>query len=164
MMVIMTRRILLFTVLLIASWVMMTLTHELGHIIGGWLGGATLTDHDLAPWHLPYSTHSPDPIPLLTLWAGPMLGVLVPVVFALAVRRKWVWFIADFCVLANGAYLALAWASGDRLLDTPRLLEAGTPPFTIALYCSVAIGLGYVRFRRDCVHVLQTDTAQEASQ
>ena len=143
-----------FGLLLVASWVAMTVSHEVGHIVGGWAGGGTLTDFDLAPWRLPYSVHDPDPNPRLTLWAGPLLGVAVPVAVALAVRRRWSNFIADFCLIANGTYLALGWATGDPLLDTPKLLAAGTSPALIAAYCAVTIGVGYARFRADCVAVL----------
>lgn len=79
----------------------MTLTHECGHIVGGWMGGATLTDCDLAPWRMPYSLHAPDPRPLMTLWSGPVLGVIVPLLAAAVIQRPWSWFVADFCVLAN---------------------------------------------------------------
>ena len=152
----MQHRFTAFTLLLIVSWLAMTLTHELGHVVGGWAGGATLVDYDLVPWRMSYSLHSPDPVPLLTLWAGPILGVLIPALLALAARQRWAWFIADFCLVANGGYLALAWISGDRHLDTPRLLDAGADPATIALYCAATIGLGYVRFRSDCVHYLHS--------
>ena len=144
--------------LLVASWVVMTFTHETGHILGGWIGGATLTDYDVAPWHLPYSLHSPDPHPLLTLWSGPILGALAPALLAVAVRHVWFRFVADFCLIANGAYLALAWVAGDRLLDTPRLLEAGTSPISVVVFCAVTIGIGYVRFRRDCIIILAPPT------
>lgn len=147
-------RILNFVALLIASWVVMTVTHETGHLIGGFMGGATLTDFDLAPWRLPYSLHSPDPYPLLTLWGGPFFGVLFPVAIAALISRCWAWFVADFCLLANGGYLALAWFSGDRFLDTTRLLDAGTPPSSIVIYCIATIGIGYLRFRSDCAHYL----------
>jgi len=132
----------------------MTFTHECGHIIGGMTCGATLTDFDLAPWRMPYSLHSPDPHPLVTLWAGPLLGVSVPIAIAALIRKRWAWFIADFCILANGVYLALAWLSGDHFLDTPRLLSAGAPPGLIVIYCGLTIVLGYVWFRSDCVHYL----------
>ena len=135
----------------------MTITHELGHIIGGACCGAMLTDFDLAPWRLPYSLHSPDPHPLVTLWAGPLPGIAVPVLAAILIGRHWAWFIADFCLIANGCYLALAWLSGDRFLDTPRLLSAGAHPATITLYCVSTIGLGYVRFRSDCIRLLTPD-------
>ena len=140
--------------LLVASWVVMTFTHETGHIVGGWIGGATVTDFDLVPWHLPYSLHHPDPFPLLTLWAGPVLGVVVPGLIAVIFRRRSLVFIADFCLLGNGGYLALAWLAGDRFLDTQRLLDSGASPFAIAAYCASTIGIGYIRFRRDCVDVL----------
>lgn len=142
----------MFALLLLVSWVTMVTTHEIGHLVGGWAGGGTLTDYDLAPWRLPYSLHSPDPKPLLTLWAGPVLGVLVPLALALAIRQRWSWFVADFCLLANGCYLALAWLSGDPHLDTPRLLNAGAHPVTVAIYCGLTIAIGYVRFRSDWIY------------
>jgi len=68
------------------------------------------------------------------------------------------WFIANFCVLANGAYIATAWFSGDRYLDTPKMLEHGASPFMIAVYCLLTIGFGYVGFRRSCVSALTAIT------
>ncbi|QDT01146.1 hypothetical protein HG15A2_44880 [Adhaeretor mobilis] len=67
----------------------MTFCHEVGHLIGGWLGGGTLSEYSLAPWHLPYSFHSPDPFPQLTLWAGPLFGVALPLTLALIARHRW---------------------------------------------------------------------------
>lgn len=160
----MTRRWTTFALLLIASWVVMTLTHEAGHIVGGWMGGATLTDFDLAPWRMPYSLHAGDPTPLLTLWSGPILGVAVPVLLALALRHRWAWFVADFCVIANGVYLSLAWLAGDRHLDTPRLLDAGASPLTIAIFCLLTCGIGYLRFRTDCIDLLTDSPRKEPSE
>lgn len=148
------KRRLYFLALLITSWCVMTFTHEMGHIVGGWCCGATLTNADLLPWHLPYSIFSPDPRPLVTLWCGPILGVLVPLLIALVVRRDWMWFVANFCIIANGAYIATAWLAGDRYLDTPKLLDHGAYPATIAIYCLLTIGFGYVGFRRSCVRIL----------
>jgi len=140
-----------FILLLTASWCVMTFTHELGHLVGGWIGGGTLRVAELRPWHLSYSIFEPDPRPLVTLWAGPLLGVVVPIVVALLARHRVMWFTADFCLLANGVYLALAWIAGDRHLDTPRLLANGAYPAAVAIYCLLTIGFGYVRFRRDCI-------------
>lgn len=106
------------------------------------------------PWELPYSTFEPAPWPLVTLWCGPILGALVPFALAVAVGRHGAWFIAHFCLLANGFYLAIAWATGDNLLDTPMLLARGAHPATIAAYCLLAIGIGYVGFRRQCIRLL----------
>ena len=84
----MTRRIAIFTILLAASWVVMTVTHEVGHIVGGMVCGARLIEFDLAPWRMPYSMHSPDPHPLITLWAGPLLGAVVPLALAAVIRKR----------------------------------------------------------------------------
>lgn len=150
----MSSRVFTLCVLIVVSWFVMTFTHEVGHIVGGWVGGATLIDFDLTPWQLPYSVHQPDPHPLLTLWSGPVLGVIAPALLAVLFRYQWIVFVADFCLLANGSYLGLAWIAGDRLLDTPRLLNAGASPVTVAIFCLSATGVGYARFRRDCVTLL----------
>lgn len=139
----------------------MTFTHEMGHVIGGTCCGGSLKSADLLPWHLPYSIFEPDPFPLVTLWAGLMFGVLAPVAVAVIIQRDWMWFIANFCVLANGAYIATAWFSGDRYLDTPKLLEHGASPILIAVYCFLTIGFGYVGFRRSCMAALSISTKLE---
>lgn len=150
--------------LVAASWCVMVVTHELGHLIAGWAGGGTLQRADLAPWTLPYSVFDPDPRPLLTLWGGPVAGVLIPLLIAAMVRRQWIWFIAWFCVLANGAYLALAWVSNEPTLDAARLLRHGAHPATIAAYCFVTIIPGYLGLRRMCFRIMaRRDTAPGTS-
>lgn len=111
--------------LLAASWITMTTTHELGHLVGGWIGGAELQDFNIVPWRLPYSLHAPDPRPQLTLWSGPLVGALVPFAIGMAIGHPFARFIGDFCLLANGVYLLLGWFSGAGHLDTPRMLAAG---------------------------------------
>lgn len=98
----MLRRYAIFAALLAFSWIVMTITHECGHIVGGMACGATLTDFDLVPWRMPYSLHSPDPQPLVTLWAGPLLGVVVPLTAAsivvycvLTIGIGYIWFRSD---------------------------------------------------------------------
>ena len=140
--------------LLAASFCVMAFTHEVGHLVGGHLAGATLQSASLWPWQLPYSIFSPDPRPLVTLWAGPVLGVIVPVVAAWAIRRRTAWFIANFCLLANGTYLALGWVSGDSHLDTARLLANGASPFTISTFCLISIMSGYWRLRASIIEML----------
>jgi hypothetical protein len=132
----------------------MTFVHESGHIICGCACGGSLQAADLYPWHLPYSLIAPDPHPLVTLWGGPILGVLIPVMAAAFIRNDWAWFVANFCLLANGLYLATAWFTGDRYLDTTKLLEHGAHPIWIAGYCAATIGFGYAGFRRHCLRIL----------
>lgn len=153
-----------FLCLLVASWVVMTFTHEMGHVIGGMCCGGSLKSADLLPWHLPYSIFEPDPFPLVTLWAGLLIGVLAPVLLAMVLERDWVWFIANFCLLANGVYIATAWVTGDHYLDTSKLLEHGASPISIVVYCVLTIGFGYVGFRRSCIHVLSASRGQETGE
>ena len=47
-----------FLLLLTASWFVMTLTHELGHIVGGTCCGGSLKSADLLPWHPPHTTNN----------------------------------------------------------------------------------------------------------
>lgn len=140
----------------------MTFTHEMGHIIGGTCCGGELKSVDLLPWHLPYSLFEPDPFPLVTLWAGLVIGTLAPVLLAIAVQRDWMWFVANFCLIANGAYVATAWISGDSYLDTSKLLEHGASPIAIGVYCLLTIGFGYVGFRRSCIAALTLPAKPEA--
>ena len=139
-------RITIFAVLLVVAWFAMTLTHEIGHIVGGWCCGATLEKYSLFP--LPYSFFRPDPRPLVTTWSGPLIGATFPLAVAALIRRDECWFIAYFCLLANGVYLAVAWVTGDSQLDTAKLIQHGAHPVTIVLYCVLTIGFGYTGFRR----------------
>jgi hypothetical protein len=143
-----------FAWLIVASWCVMIFVHEAGHVLCGWCGGGTLVRAELRPWRLPYSLFEPDPHPLVTLWGGPTLGAAIPLVVAWLVQRPWMWFVAYFCVLANGVYIATAWFTQDRFLDTARLMAHGANPVTVVIYCVLTIGIGYVGFRQQCVLVL----------
>jgi hypothetical protein len=140
--------------MLVASWCVMMFTHELGHVIGGMIGGGSLQAAELRPWRLAYSLFAPDPRPLLTLWAGPMLGVLLPFLAAVVFKSNRVWFVASFCLLANGSYLAIGWFAGDPFLDSPRLLAAGTPPLVLAAITILMTVSGHRLFRRSCQNLL----------
>ena len=142
----------------------MTLVHESGHLSCGWSCGGTLVSADLLPWHLPYSIFEPDPKPLVTLWGGPVLGVAIPFSIATLFRRDWLWFIAYFCMLANGSYLATAWFTGDRYLDTTKLLQHGAYSWSIAIYCLFCIGFGYIGFRGQCVRMLSNRPPNDRSE
>ena len=135
------------TVIALLSWSLMLLFHEGGHLLGGFLSGAKLQDYDLVPWRLPYSIHSPDPHPLITLWSGPILGVLFPWMLYRVKKGELTDTVFSFCLLANGAYLLIGWIQEGTQLDTHRLLESGTSPFLILLYSCLTIIPGYIRLR-----------------
>lgn len=154
-------RIAYLLLLMIASWYVMTWTHELGHLLAGWSCGSKLQSVTLLPWQLPSSYFEPDRCPLRTVWGGPILGVLIPLLLGVLIRREAMWFIASFCVLANGVYLALGWFVGDSHLDTARLLEQGASPLTILVYCLLTIVPGYISFRYFVLRTLTTSTGKK---
>ena len=113
---------------LLWAWVVMTMTHELGHVIAGLLGGARLASLEIRPWHLPHSSLLNDNQLLVTLWAGPILGCAVPLLVASIIRRPACRFVAWFCVVANATYLLLGYYSGDGELDSAKMIRAGARP------------------------------------
>lgn len=139
--------------LLLISWVVMCFTHEVGHLIGGWISGATLSQVDLVPWRLPYSIHEPDPNPLVTLWMGPIIGAFLPWCIGIVIRQQWIRLVGNFCLLANGLYIGVGYFLSDRYLDTQRLITEGTSTLTISSYCLVTLGIGYPLFRSSLVEV-----------
>ncbi|MEM7477058.1 MAG: hypothetical protein AAF483_18905 [Planctomycetota bacterium] len=148
-------------ILLIAlAWVVMTTTHELGHIVAGCACGGTLASYSLSPISLPFSIFEPDPHPLVTLWSGPILGASVPVLIAWLFKHSYAMFIGYFCLLANGVYIGCAWFSGDQYLDTPKLLEHGASHASILIYCLITIGFGYLGFRHQCMTILKPESAK----
>lgn len=132
----------------------MTLTHELGHVIAGILGGAKLIQLELRPWHLPHSQFASDAHPQLTLWAGPVLGCLIPLAVAVVVRRRAGWFVGWFCVLANALYLLLGYVSGDGELDSAKMIAAGTRPIELLGFVAVTLPVAYFKFRKCCIELL----------
>jgi hypothetical protein len=143
--------------LLAWSWVVMTVTHELGHVVGGWAAGAELAVLEIRPWHLPHSLFARDPHPLVTLWAGPMVGCGVPLLVALVIRQGAVWFVAWFCLLANAVYLLLGTFSNDPELDSQKIIRSGMPSYVILLFAGMIGPVSYVGFRGRCARLMGGD-------
>ena len=89
----------------------MQIVHELGHVLGAWATGGDVVHVELKPWSISRTDVSPNPRPLVEIWAGPVMGVLAPLaawLAARAARRSWDYllrFFAGFCLVANGAYI-----------------------------------------------------------
>jgi hypothetical protein len=104
-------QIILIGSLLGASWLGMQIVHELGHVLGAWATGGTVVHVELKPWTISRTGVSPNPQPLVEIWAGPVIGVLLPATLWLAARvarLSWDYllrFFAGFCLVANGCYI-----------------------------------------------------------
>ncbi|MEE2934681.1 MAG: hypothetical protein VYA84_01650 [Planctomycetota bacterium] len=139
-----------FAVTAIWAWTAMALAHELGHVLAGIVGGGKLLYLELRPWHLPDSQFVGDSFPWVTVWAGPVLGSLVPLGIACFVKRPATWFIAWFCLLANGLYLLLGLFIGGSELDTNKLIRAGSSTVILAIIALSATTFGYWKLRGVC--------------
>src|SRR4051812_32794919 len=64
--------------LLPASWLGMQAVHELGHVAGALLTGGKVARVVLHPMTISRTDLASNPSPLLVVWAGPVLGCLLP--------------------------------------------------------------------------------------
>ena len=130
----------------LASWLGMQAVHEFGHVLGAWLTGGRVTRVVLHPLTISRTDLGENPDPLAVVWAGPLLGVLLPLAawgVAAALRLPGSYllrFFAGFCLVANGGYIG--GGSFDRLGDAGQMLRHGSPPWLLWLFGVVAVGAG----------------------
>jgi hypothetical protein len=132
------------TVLL--SWLGMMIVHEFGHVVGAWLTGGTVKQVVLHPLAISRTDVSPNPHPLIVVWAGPALGVVLPLAawgVAALVRMPGCYllrFFAGFCLIANGAYIGVG--EFDRVGDAGDILRHGAARWYLWLFGLVTAPLG----------------------
>src|SRR2546423_121801 len=92
---------------LAASWLVMQALHELGHVLGAWASGGRVARVGPPPLAILRPDLAHNPPPLVVVWAGPVLGVLLPLLLWAGGRRLpgafVLRFFAGFCLIANGA-------------------------------------------------------------
>ena len=126
--------------------------HELGHVLGALLSGGTVERIVLHPLTISRTDLDHNPHPLLVAWAGPVLGVLIPVLLwlvaqALRLRGDYVVrFFAGFCLIANGAYLA--GGSFEGIGDCGQLLRHGAALWHLWAFGIVSIAVGLAIWHR----------------
>ena len=143
----------LFVVSLLAlSWLAMMAAHELGHVIGALLTGGSIQRVVLHPLTISRTDVSPNPHPAIVVWLGPIVGCLLPLaVFAavprrLGVLRKVAQFFAGYCLVANGAYIALGSFRG--VGDCGEMFRTGTPLWAMIAFGALAIPSGLYLWHR----------------
>jgi hypothetical protein len=132
----------------LGSWLGMQAVHETGHILGAILSGGHVTRVALHPLRISRTDLAENPHPLAVAWAGPCVGIAGPLLlWALAVGFRLPGafvprFFAGFCLIANGAYLAIG--SFHRIGDAGVLLRHGTPAWLLWSFglITVPVGLG----------------------
>jgi hypothetical protein len=131
---------------LVGSWLGMQAVHELGHVIGAWLTGGEVARVVLNPLTISRTDLARNPNPLVVVWAGPVFGLLLPLVLwapaamgrlsgAFVLR-----FFAGSCLVANGAYIGAGSLGG--IGDCGTMLRHGSPVWTLWLFGITTVPLG----------------------
>ncbi len=119
------------------SWLAMMLVHEAGHALAAQLTGGHVHEVAWYPTVFSYTDIHSNPSPLLVVWAGPVVGMVIPLLILMF--HRWIdnataylsVFFAGFCLLANGLYIGIGWI--DHVGDTVVMQTHGTPiPVMIA--------------------------------
>jgi hypothetical protein len=140
------QQIILIASSLLGSWVGMQAVHESGHVLGAWLTGGQVSRVVLHPLTISRTELSHNPHPLVVVWAGPIVGVIAPLLFwagASGARLSGAFvlrFFAGFCLLANGLYIGIG--SFDRVGDCGEMLRHGSKLWQLWLFGAVTAPTG----------------------
>ncbi|MCP4177698.1 MAG: hypothetical protein GY756_08020 [bacterium] len=124
---------------IIISWWPMMVIHEFGHIISVLIFGGKINKLILYSWKFTYTIRSGSLHPLIDLWAGPVIGVLIPLIFYLIARKLRVGFFwgmfSGFCLIANGIYIGIGWIN--KIGDTKEMINLGSPIYFMLIFSIV---------------------------
>lgn len=139
-------QVILLVSTLALSWLAMMATHELGHVFHAWVTGGTVA-HVSFPLIGFSQTHlSDNPSPHFVAWGGALWGCVIPlIVLGVAVVTKVrlrfvIRFVAGFCLVANGVYLAAGSFIGAG--DAGDLMRLGSPQWVLLCFGAIVIPLG----------------------
>ena len=127
-------------------WLGMMAVHEFGHVAAGWASGGEVTKVVVHPLSISRTDLGRNPRPLLVAWAGPIVGVVLPLAAWQAWRlvgfaNEFLWrFFAGFCAIANGCYLGVG--AFTRIGDAGDLVRLGAPPWLLVVFGAIAAPLG----------------------
>jgi len=124
----------------------MMLVHEFGHVLGAMATGGQVRRFVWHPLAFSRTDVMPNPMPMVVVWSGPMVGVLLPLMLAgLSTYFKLQWtylmqFFAGFCSIANGAYISLG--KINHVGDAGDMLRLGVPVWYMIIFGCVCIPVG----------------------
>lgn len=140
------RQVVLVGSAVLASWLGMQAVHEAGHVLGARLTGGRVERVVLHPLTISRTDLAENPHPLAVVWAGPVVGVVAPLLLWAAAAAGRVpgafllRFFAGFCLLANGLYVGVG--SLDRVGDAGDMLRHGAEPWQLWLFGAAAAPAG----------------------
>jgi hypothetical protein len=144
-------------IMLIASfvpfcWLTFLALHEFGHVFAGLTTGGTVTKVVLHPFAISRTDVSPNPNPLAVAWAGPILGILIPIaIWGLFWKFKvsgdyLAQFLAGFCLIANGAYIGIG--SIGSVGDAGDIMNNGSPMWVLWVFGAMTVPTGFSIWNR----------------
>lgn len=138
-------RIVLAVALIPICWLGMMLVHEVGHVAGAKLTGGAVTEIVWHPLVISRTDVDPNPSPLVVVWAGPLLGSLIPII-AWGIVVRWrdaflIRFFAGYCLIANGAYIG--YGSFEKIGDCREMLIHETPIWVLWVFGVTTCSLGF---------------------
>ena len=143
-----TRQVVLIVSTILASWLGMQMMHELGHITAAKVVRAKIDHVALHPLTISHTDVRPNAHPLFIVWAGPLVGVTLPLLlwfFALVAKSRETSlfrFFAGFCLVANGVYIGAGSFFGTG--DCGEMLRNGSPIWLLQLFGITATPLGFI--------------------
>jgi hypothetical protein len=130
-------------------WFGMMAVHELGHVVCAMATGGRIEKVVLYPSTISRTDVVPNPAPLPVVWAGPLVGVILPLGLLLAAkagRCRWYYmaqFFAGFCLIANGGYIGGGSFHGtENGSDSAVMLANGSSAGWLWLFAVITLALG----------------------
>ena len=120
--------------------------HEFGHVVGAWVSGGQVEKVVLYPFTISRTDVSPNPYPLVVVWLGPVVGCVGPLLLWWLTPQQVPWaekmlhFFAGFCLIANGAYLAVG--AIDQVGDCKVMIQNGSPTISLVAFGLIAVVAG----------------------
>lgn len=133
-------------------WLAFMAIHELGHVVAGLFTGGTITKVVVHPLAISRTDVSPNPNPLVTAWAGPIIGIILPlaiwgVFWKFKIAGEYLArFFAGFCMIANGAYIGIG--SFEKIGDAGDMMKHGSPIWLLWLFGITIVPLGFLIWHR----------------
>jgi len=134
----------------------MQAVHESGHVLGAWVTGGRVERVVLHPLTISRTDLAENPQPLVVVWAGPVVGAVLPLVMwgivaGLRFRVAFLFrFFAGFCLLANGLYIGLGTFAG--VGDCGEMLHHGSQLWQLWLFGACTAPLGLALWQGQGVH------------
>jgi hypothetical protein len=149
--------VLLFVGVALFAWPGMMLLHEVGYVSAASATGGRVTRIVWHPLAFSRTDVSPNPRPMVVVWAGPIAGCVLTILLErlVAFISPGILYIArlfaGFCLIANGAYISLG--GFERVWDSGDMLKLGTPWWVMITFGVLACGVGLWQWHLASFHV-----------